>query len=142
MSKNSSANFRVVFDANVFIAAFLRPGLCETLLEKANQGVFELYVTDSILDEALNKLKVKMNATESDRERFSQHIHNIARFVTPKEKLTVVKSDPDDNKILECAVEARANLIISLDHHLLDLKSFEQIGIVYPKTLRYILPVD
>jgi len=140
MSKKSLANFRIVFDSNVFIAAFLRPGLCETLLERANQGTFELFVSEAILTEMLGKLKLKMKVSQDDLDKFSEHIGKIARFVNPEKKLSVIKDDPDDNKILECAAEASANLIVSLDHHLIDLKSYEQIGIVHPKTLKWIIP--
>ncbi|MDO8650234.1 MAG: putative toxin-antitoxin system toxin component, PIN family [Candidatus Berkelbacteria bacterium] len=142
MSKNSSAKFRVVFDTNIYIAAFLRPGLCETLLERANQGAFELYVTQEIMDETLNKLKTKMKVSNIDLEKFSTHIKKIARLVEPRQKLDVIKDDPDDNKILECAAEAKANLIVSLDHHLTDLKSYGDAGIVHPKTLKWIVPTD
>ena len=46
--------------------------------------------------------------------------------------LEVVKADPDDDKILECAVEGSADLIVSGDRHLTRLKSFRGIGIVRP----------
>lgn len=38
--------------------------------------------------------------------------------------------DPDDNRILECAVEGRADLIVSHDRHLLSLKEYKRIPIV------------
>lgn len=47
-------------------------------------------------------------------------------------ELDVVKADPDDNKIIACAVESNAQYIISGDHHLTDLKKYENIRIVNP----------
>ncbi len=47
-------------------------------------------------------------------------------------KLDVIESDPTDNKYLECAVEGKADLIISGDHHLTDLKAYRGIEIVSP----------
>jgi predicted nucleic acid-binding protein len=44
----------------------------------------------------------------------------------------VVAADPDDDRILECAVAGAADLIVSGDHHLNRLKSFRGIGIVRP----------
>ena len=49
-------------------------------------------------------------------------IAGIAEIITPKNILDAVANDPDDNRILECAVEGKANLIVSGDHHL-DRKS-------------------
>jgi predicted nucleic acid-binding protein len=42
--------------------------------------------------------------------------------------------------ILECAVAGKAGLIASGDHHLLDLKSFRNIGIIRPADFRRTLP--
>jgi len=39
-------------------------------------------------------------------------------------------SDPDDNKILSCAIEAKADYIVSGDKHLTTLKQFKEINIV------------
>ena len=47
-------------------------------------------------------------------------------------EVDVVKADPGDNKIIACAVEAQAQFIISGDHHLIDLGTYENIRIVNP----------
>ncbi|MBD3342325.1 MAG: putative toxin-antitoxin system toxin component, PIN family, partial [Candidatus Lokiarchaeota archaeon] len=52
--------------------------------------------------------------------------------VTPAKKFDVIKEDIDDNMFIDCAVEANALYIISGDHHLLDLKKFQEIDIVSP----------
>ena len=49
-------------------------------------------------------------------------------------EVDVVKIDPDDNKIIACAVEALAKIIISGDHHLIDLGEYEDIRIMTPDT--------
>ena len=43
--------------------------------------------------------------------------------VTPQVTAHAVAADPDDNRILECAIAGKADIIVSNDHHLLDLKS-------------------
>ena len=53
---------------------------------------------------------------------------------------SVVVRDPDDNKVLECAFEARADLIITADKDLLALKEFNSIKIIHPSSLKYIFP--
>ena len=46
--------------------------------------------------------------------------------------VAVVKADPYDNMILECAVEARVDYVVSGDSHLLKLERFEDIPILSP----------
>ena len=54
-------------------------------------------------------------------------------FVIPLESLNVVQDDPTDNKFLEAAVAGNANLIVSGDEHLLEIKSFRNISIIKPR---------
>ena len=57
-----------------------------------------------------------------------------------KNKLKIVKEDPDDNKILECAVEGKADFIVSQDSHLLKLREFHGIRIMSPEEFLEMLP--
>ncbi len=45
-------------------------------------------------------------------------------------KINVIKEDSDDNRVLECAVSAKADVIISGDGHLLSLKNYAGIDII------------
>ena len=47
--------------------------------------------------------------------------------------MDVVKEDPDDNKIIECAIESEAEYILSYDNHLLRLKEYLGIKIIKPE---------
>ena len=51
----------------------------------------------------------------------------------PKEKLMVVKDDPDDNKIIECAVESKSEYIITYDQHLLRISEHNGVKIIKPE---------
>ena len=59
-------------------------------------------------------------------------LEDFAEFVTPPKAVRKIKDDPDDNRILECALESGAQLIISGDHHLLELKQYRNIKILSP----------
>ena len=50
----------------------------------------------------------------------------------PKKFLKVISACPPDDRILECAVEGKADYIVSDDHHLKDLEEFQGIKIVVP----------
>ena len=51
-----------------------------------------------------------------------------------------VDDDPDDNKVLACALEGKADFIVSGDHHLTDIGSFRGIPIVKPDAFLGIMP--
>ena len=50
--------------------------------------------------------------------------------VEPKDRVNAILSDEKDNRILECAIEAKANTIVSGDKHLLNLKKYKNIKII------------
>ena len=60
-------------------------------------------------------------------------ILEYAEIVRPTHSVTVVKEDPDDNKIIECALTANAGYIISGDSHLTNLKEVFGIKIMKPR---------
>ena len=60
-------------------------------------------------------------------------IMDYATIVQSDLRLFVVKNDPDDNKIVECAVSCGADYIVTGDRHLLDIKEYKGIKIVTAK---------
>ena len=56
------------------------------------------------------------------------------------EKVSIVTRDPDDNKILECALSGKVDIIVTADQDLIKLKVFNGIAIIHPKTLAWIFP--
>jgi predicted nucleic acid-binding protein len=50
--------------------------------------------------------------------------------VNPSFVLDAVSDDPDDNRVLECAVEGKANIVVSGDRHLRKLRSYAGIPIL------------
>ena len=141
MSNESPAKnvLKIVFDTNIYISGFLKSGFSREIYNLALEGKIELFISQEILLELKKKLKEKFRVKEADIKIFISVISQITKVVLPSRKLRIVKADPKDNIILECALEAKANLIVSLDKHLLKLKRFQKIGVVHPKTLRWIL---
>ena len=71
----------------------------------------------------------KFEFTDEQKERFKSLVSATATFVEIMIKLDLVKEDPQDNKILECAVAADADFIVSGDEHLLSIKKLGRIEI-------------
>ena len=59
----------------------------------------------------------------------------FSSLIEPKQKVDVIKDDPDDNKVLECAVESSSEYIITYDTHLLKLEGYKGIKIVKPEEI-------
>jgi putative PIN family toxin of toxin-antitoxin system len=136
---------RVVFDTNVYVAAALRPGGASDIwLDIAAKpgSQFELFASEAILAKVSEKLSDKFNYHEAEAADFVRRIAHSAQIVEPSERLIVIHSDPDDDMVLECAMAAKAHLIVSADHHLLNLREFRGIGVCHPKDLKNIFRHD
>jgi putative PIN family toxin of toxin-antitoxin system len=117
---------KVVLDTNIYIAAFQFPkGRNATLWRAARTGRYHLIVSPAIIRETARVLRSDF-AWEDERVQLAE----IARVINPHNPVRAVAADPDDDRILECAAEGGADLIVSNDHHLLDLKNWAGIPIV------------
>jgi putative PIN family toxin of toxin-antitoxin system len=121
---------RVVFDTNVFISAFIIAGSQgDSAFRLARRARFDLCTSVQILTELAQTLRGKFDQSDEDVTEALRTISRIADVVRSREKLTVLR-DVSDNRILECAVDARADLIVTGDRHMLKLKQYEGISIV------------
>lgn len=120
---------RVVADTNVLVSAFQFGGKPKQLLDLAADGQVDLAISEAILEETFRVLKNKFYHTDAELRETDKQLRVIARTVTPTEGIDAVDADPSDNRILECAVAADAEVILSGDHHLLALGSFRGIPI-------------
>jgi uncharacterized protein len=120
---------RVVADTNVLVSALQFGGKPKELLGLAVDGHVDLAISEPILEETLRVLRDKFHRTSDELGETDKQLRVIARIVTPTENIKAVDADPSDDRILECAVEADAEIIVSGDQHLLALGSFRGIPI-------------
>jgi uncharacterized protein len=131
---------RVVLDANVFVAAAIRPeGPPGLLLRRFLQGDgFELILSPAIASEiaaALDYPAVRRCIRGPiDTARWLDSLLLLADLVEDAHQPTRISQDPDDDKYLHAAVAGRASVIVSGDKHLLDLGDHQGIPIVNPRT--------
>src|SRR5882724_8169062 len=133
MNIASPGKLRVVLDTNVYISAFAYPkGRVFQLWRNALSGRYKLLISPAIVNEIADVLRLKF-AWDDDRiiTRLKL-LSKAADIVVPATILQIVTEDDDDNRILECAVDGKADLIVSGDQHLRRLKTFRGIGIVHP----------
>ena len=131
---------RFVFDTNVYISAFIVPGSKSDLAYRlAERGVFELAVSDAILTELTGKLGSRFGYTEEEIRQVENAVREVAIVFEPETELSIVPDEPD-NRILECAITARASAIVTGDRHLLRLGNYQDIGIMTVSDLLYSFP--
>ena len=121
---------RVVFDTNIFISAFAIPGgHAEEAYLHAVRGTVELFTSVAILTETANTLRTKFEWSDARVQQLLRSITKTATVLKTQPHLDVLKDEPD-NRILECAVLARADVIVSGDRHLIALKRYGDTAIV------------
>ena len=121
---------RVVLDTNVFVSAVLGSEL-GLVMEQWRAGHFELLVTGEIVREYFRVLRRPRFALPSEVvDDLLAYVFREADFATPTERMRAVESDPSDDKFLEAAVAGNAALIVSGDHHLLNLGAWRGIPII------------
>jgi len=123
----------IVCDTNVLISGVLFGGHAREILQLASRGVLTNFVSPEILREAERVLS---------RSKFGlrpEHVIEILslfkdsfEIVIPSLKVQAIHSDPHDNHVIEAALAAGAEFIISGDKHLLKLVEWEGIRVVSP----------
>ncbi len=123
---------KVVIDTNVFISAFYLPESrpAEVVLLARRKRILN-FISPQILQEIERIIKKKLLWDNAKPQSAVRLIRNFSETVRPQEHLTVIADDPD-NRILECALEAQADFIVSGDKHLLNEKNYQRVKIVTP----------
>lgn len=121
---------RVVFDTNVLVSALAFPGgRGEAALLRIIDETDQLVLSRPIVDELLEVLARKFARDAEELAHVAVFVTELALIVAPKRRLRVVQDDPD-NRILECAVAGRAEVIVTGDKALLALKLYGKIRIL------------
>lgn len=130
---------RIVIDNNIFISGIFWQGPPNKIIKLAEESYFDIYSSSKILQELFGVLGRKkfdflfFEELQTTRSEVFLKILELVKIVTPTKSLGIIKEDPDDDCILECALACGASFIISGDNHLLKFKSFQNIPILNPR---------
>jgi uncharacterized protein len=133
-------HMKIVFDTNVYLAAIKKKGgYASTQLKRAQPtGSYQLFISPEIILEVRHKLELKFNYSTEESANFITTVLGYATLVQPRHKVSNILKDADDHIILECALEANADAIVTADRGLLRLKEFRTIAIIRPTMLQYL----
>lgn len=132
-SATPNPQLRAVVDTNVFVSAFLHPDRrLYRLVQQAALRRYCLLLSPALVSELGRIMTQTLGYTEREKLERLKPLVKSAEIVRPRITLYVIREDPDDNRVLECAITGKADVIVSGDRHLLDLKSYRNIPVVRP----------
>lgn len=125
---------RVVADTNVYVSAVVFGGTCETILALARAGVIELFVSPAIRRELRSVLTRTFGWPPPRVREALAEVDALASVVRPSARLSGILPHDQDHRILECAIVANADFLVTGDKkHLQPLKTFRGIRIFSPR---------
>ena len=132
MGSTTKTVIRLVLDTNILISTALPGSRLRELVEAWQKGRCRLLISPEIFDEYLRVFAYpKFGLSMEEIRRILEHdVWPYAEQIKVTTRVTVITADPSDNKFLACAVDGRADYIVSGDHHLLDVRQFQQIPII------------
>jgi putative PIN family toxin of toxin-antitoxin system len=124
---------KIVLDTNVIISAFGWQGAPHEIFKKCISGHLNLILSPPLLSELKRVLAYpKFNFNQDEIDEFLAIIIETVEIVEPELTINLIPQDSSDNRVLECAVTADCEFIISGDKHLLEIKEFGDIKILAP----------
>jgi putative PIN family toxin of toxin-antitoxin system len=132
---------RIVADTNIYISALFWRGNPYKLIHLCYEGKAKLVISRQIIEELEGILLTdeKFKMAREDVALNTEIVLSNTEFVEPNVTLNVIKEDPADDRILECAVEGKVEYLVSGNKHLLKLKEFQGIKILTAKQMLEIL---
>ena len=122
---------RVVIDTNLLVSAIFWTGRPKLLLNLVRMGQVTFLTSKALLselNEVLTSERKPFQLRQREADKIIDHLKDMAEIVHTQSRVSVCKDDPD-NRVLECAVDGRADYILTGDKDLLKLRSFEGIKI-------------
>ncbi|MDI6739400.1 MAG: putative toxin-antitoxin system toxin component, PIN family [Candidatus Edwardsbacteria bacterium] len=126
---------RLVADTNIVISAFFWKGPPQEVYTLCRRGEAKLLFSTAIESELVRVLAYpRFGLRPAEILPLINDIRAHGELAPVKAKLLVIGKDPTDNIFIECAVDGKADMIVSGDHHLLDIRNFRGIEVVSAKT--------
>jgi uncharacterized protein len=132
---------RVVADTNVLISALLFGGVSDQVFLAGLRGEIQLITSDPLLKELERVLKNKFKLDVHFVREVIDEVRHVAEVVEVSSHIDVISHPDEDNRVLECAVDGRADFIVTGDtRHILPLKEYRGIKILSPSEFIRRLP--
>jgi hypothetical protein len=129
--------WRVVLDTNLFVSSLLvKTGLPAQALNAWRERKYLLVTSPSLIAEIVHTLSYphirrKYPITDDEVTQLITLLEKDALVVSGRSEISgIIPDEPDDEQVLACAFEGRADFIASGDRHLLELGEYQGIPIL------------
>jgi len=127
-------------DSNIYVSAFLTDGVARQFLNAARSGAFQLAISEPIIAEVRGVLWNKFQWSEDRLDEAVSALREFTQLVIPTKTLRIVMEDPDDDRIIECAIASHSQFIVSGDKDLLRLAQFQTVRILKLSEFMRLIP--
>ncbi|CAN5258791.1 putative toxin-antitoxin system toxin component, PIN family [soil metagenome] len=126
---------RIVPDTNIVISGLFWRGQPRRILDVARDGIIELFTSPVLVEEledvlSREKFAARLEAAQVTVQELIEGYSALATVIDSEPIAPVILADPDDDAVLACAWAAEAEIIVSGDSDLLDLKEHQEIRIL------------
>ncbi|CAN5246795.1 putative toxin-antitoxin system toxin component, PIN family [soil metagenome] len=126
---------RIVPDTNIVVSGLFWRGQPRRILDVARDGIIELFTSPVLLEEledvlSREKFAARLEAAQVTVRELVEGFSALATVIDAAPIAPVILVDPDDDAVLACALAAEAEIIVSGDSDLLDLKEHQDIRIL------------
>lgn len=125
---------KVFLDTNVLASSIATRGLCSELLESVIHD-HELLTCKPVLEELERVLTEKLRLPETVVAGFLALLKAEGTVIESRKNPSVPIKDADDIPILACAIAGKAEVFVTGDKELLDLRKIEDLAVVSPREL-------
>lgn len=126
---------RIIVDTNVLASGLFFKGLPFKILQGIKQGKYRIVVSQDIADEykkTVDKLANRFpNLINANAQL--ELIVLSSNICQPQKLIESVCADPNDDKLIACAIASKTKIIISGDKHLLDVSGYKGIEVLTPR---------
>jgi putative PIN family toxin of toxin-antitoxin system len=130
---------KVFFDTNVYVAEALLGETAEQLLGATSKAGWQLYTSSYLLAELERVMVERLDCSRRFAVLTRNRVRRRATLVNPPASRHRVPGDPADTPILQAALAARVDYLVTNDSHLLALSPYEGLRIVSMGDYRLLL---
>lgn len=126
---------RVTLDSNVWLSGLFWKAEAAKILELAERKRIMIFCSEEILLELAEVLEREGKFRTKSPEAVKEAIDKIIALSSNTRitaRTAIIREDPDDNKIIDSAVNSKSAFLITYDKHLLKLGRHKRVKIVHP----------
>lgn len=117
-------------DSNIYVSALQFGGVPLEFVTAARSAAFRLAISEPIIAEVRGVLQNKFRWSADIVDEALSGIREFTHLVVPSQSLRVIAEDPDDDRVIECAIASESQFIVSGDKHLLRLVQYQNVRIL------------